>query len=182
MMETSDKTHKIELSQDFSVPVETLFEAWTDPERLKQWWHPMGDSLENVKNELHSGGAVEYEFQKKEFKVNGNYKEVEINKKLVYSWNWDFEREDFLNETYTLSIRFEANGNGSTIHILQDGLASEEVLPPHEEAWKAGLESLKEYLGKTSDPTKADLKSDEGQSDRSGGYNELPEQAKVGGA
>ena len=180
-MEANQKMHTIEMSQDFSVPVEELFKAWTDPEHLKQWWHPMGDSLENVKNELQAEGAVEYEFQKKEFRVSGNYKEAEINKKLVYTWNWEFEKDDFLNETYTLTISFESKDGGSSIHVVQEGLTSNDAAPAHEEAWKTGLESLKAHLEKTSETPHENLKSGEGQSDRSEGYNELPEQAKVGG-
>ena len=189
-METNQKSHTIELSQEFSVPVEELFKAWTEAEHLKQWWHPMDSSLENVKNELQEGGAVEYEFESKDFIVKGNYKEVQINQKLVYSWNWEFS-DNLKNEDYTLTISFEPNDNGSTIHVKQEGLASEEVAPPHEEGWKAGLDSLKAYLDKseetstTSSDTPAsddNLKSDEGMSDRSGGYNEAPEQVKVGGA
>ena len=181
-MEENQKTHTIEVSQDFSVPVEELFQAWTEAEHLKQWWHPMGDSLESVTNELQTDGAVEYQFNKNEFRVSGKYKEAEINKKLVYTWNWDFDKDDLLNETYTLSISFESNDGGSSIHVVQEGLESEEAAPADEGAWKTELENLKKYLEKSANSAKENLKTDEGQSDRSGGYNEAPEQVKVGGA
>ena len=179
-METNQKANTIELSEDFSVPVEALFKAWTDPEQLKQWWRPMNDSLENVKNELQEGGAVEYNFTSKDFRVSGNYKLAEVNKKLVYTWNWEFTK-DLENENYELTIEFESKENGSTIHVLQEGLGGEDVVSTHEQAWKEGLQSLKAYLEKSPEPNRDNLKSDEGMSDRSGGYNEAPEQVKVGG-
>lgn len=185
-METNQKTHTIELTEHFSVPVEKLFQAWTEEEQLKQWWHPMDDSLENVTNELQEGGAIVYEFQSKDFRVSGNYKEAEMNKKLVYSWDWEF-KEGLENENYTLTIEFESEGSGSVLRVKQDGLHSDEAIKPHKDAWEIGLQSLKAHLEKSSgtgenDLTKRDnLKSDEGMNDRSGGYNESPEQAKVGG-
>ena len=179
-MDDNQKSHAIELSQDFSAPVEELFKAWPEAEHLKQWWHPMGDSLENVKNELQEGGVVEYDFSSKKFKVGGNYKEVQINQKLVYSWDWEFE-EKLQNESFVLTITFTPNDNGSTLHVKQEGFTNELAATPHEEAWKTSLEELKTHLEKSSGSENDSVKSDEGMNDRSGGYNELPEQAKVGG-
>jgi uncharacterized protein YndB with AHSA1/START domain len=188
-METKENANNIEFSQDFSVPVDVLYEAWTTSEHLKQWWHPMGDSLSNVENDLSEGGTVSYEFEKKEFRVSGNYKQVQPSEKLVYTWNWEFFN-DLPNEAYTLTITFESTGNGSILHVLQEGLPGEDKSLPHQDAWKTALESLKSHLEQTADQngnaaspeTRDNLKSDEGMTDRSGGYNELPDQAKVGGA
>jgi uncharacterized protein YndB with AHSA1/START domain len=182
-----NQQHKIEISREFSVPVEKLFPAWTELEQLKQWWHPMNETLAEIKSDLQDGGAIEYYFEGGAFEIKGNYQQAEVNKKLVYTWNWDFAGEELANEKYILHIAFEPAGNGSILHVVQEGLASEAVLPAHEEGWKAGLESLRSYLenasaGEQSPVTESDhVKGDEGMDDRSGGHNELPEQAKVGG-
>jgi uncharacterized protein YndB with AHSA1/START domain len=192
IMETKENEHYIEFSQEFSVPAETLYEAWTSPEHLKQWWHPMQDSLVNVKNELNEGGVVAYEFEKKEFEVTGNYQQVQPNEKLVYSWNWKFFN-DLPDESYILTISFESKDEGSILTVKQEGLPGEEAALPHQDAWKAAFESLKSHLEGNSEESTGEeskenagkendsVKSDEGMNDRSGGYNELPEQAKVGG-
>ena len=183
----NNQQHKIEISQEFSVPVEKLFAAWTEQEHLKQWWHPMNETLAELKSELQEGSAIEYYFEGKAFEIKGNYQQADVNKKLVYTWNWDFAGEELANEKYILHITFESTDGGSTLHVVQEGLASEEVLPAHEEGWKAGLQSLKSYLENSSGQEQSQgnesdsVKSDEGMNDRSGGYNELPEQAKVGG-
>ncbi|WP_221392631.1 SRPBCC domain-containing protein [Dyadobacter sp. NIV53] len=180
-MDENQKTHNIELDQDFQVSVEELFKAWTEADHLKEWWHPMDDSLEDVKNELQEGGAVEYHFAGRKFDVKGNYKEVKPNEKLVYTWDWEFE-ENLKNESFVLTITFESNESGSRLHVKQEGFRDEQAVGPHEEAWKKGLEDLKAHLEKSSSSVSDSVKSDEGMNDRSGGYNELPEQAKVGGA
>ena len=183
-MATEQNSNSIELSESFSVTAETLFKAWTEADQLKKWWSPMGDSLENVTNELNEGGEVSYHFKSGDFHVTGKYKEVIPGEKLVYTWNWEF-KDGLPQESYLLTIVFEENENGSILHVKQDEFQDEEVAKPHKDAWRRALDGLKSYLQGASETTQssdqANLKSDEGMSDRSGGYNELPEQAKVGG-
>jgi len=183
-MANEQNSNIIEISEEFSVPVETLFKAWTEVEHLKQWWSPMGDSLEKVTNELNEGGVVAYDFKSGDFNVKGNYQEVKPNEKLVYSWNWEF-KDGLPQESYTLTIGFESTEKGSVLHVRQEELKDDEVAKPHKDAWRIALDSLKAHLQKTEESEEHadgnDLKTDEGQSDRSGGYNESPEQAKVGG-
>ncbi|WP_159476502.1 SRPBCC domain-containing protein [Dyadobacter sp. 3J3] len=148
-MEIKENEYSIEFSQDFTVPAETLFEAWTVPEKLKQWWYPMENSLSDVKNELEDGGEVLYEFEKKEFRVTGKYQQVRINEKLVYSWEWDFSN-DLPDERYILTIGFEDKESGSILHVKQEGLPGEAAALPHQDAWKAALGSLKGFLENSS--------------------------------
>jgi len=186
-METKQNENTVELSKDFSVPVERLFQAWTEPEELKQWWHPMDNTLENVINELHEGGLVEYNFQDKNLKISGNYQEVSPNEKLVYSWNWELTDSKLHNASYTLTITFESAEGGSRLHVKQEGSSEYEATQSLEEGWKNGLDDLDAYLSQSSDSTQSNdsgnSKLEDGNSmyDRSGGYGESPEQAKVGG-
>jgi uncharacterized protein YndB with AHSA1/START domain len=210
-MDTEQKKQTIETSMDFSANVESLFKAWTDAEQLKQWWHPNGNSLENVTNELQEGGAVAYHFAEAGLKITGNYKEVVPNEKLVYSWNWELADQSTEKAEYVLTINFKSTENGSAIHVLQEGFAKPDDITPHEDGWKAGLESLKNHLEQSQSsqsesgsslqndsgsaqsssetsqansgtPVNENLESAESlEQDRSGGYNELPDQAKVGG-
>src|SRR5918993_774096 len=138
----------VEMSKNFPVPVERLFEAWNEPEQLKQWWHPLNNHLENVKNELREGGAIEYEFQDHRLHIKGNYKEVNRNQKLVYSWNWELDDDNMKNASYTLSIDFIPEENGSRLQIRQEGFPDERATHPHKEGWDQGLASLGEFLEK----------------------------------
>ena len=195
-METDQKTNVIEIERQFDVDVETLFKAWTEAEQLKQWWHPMGETLTDVKNELQEGGAVEYYVGEAGLEITGKYSEVVPNEKLVYSWVWNMSDEGS-ESGYKLHITFLPEGEGSKLKVLQEGFSGPEFLKPHQEGWDKGLDDLSSFLGSkngndsanssqsnTTDhqqPQRDNLKSDEGMSDRSGGYNEAPEQVKVGG-
>jgi len=194
-MDTEQKKNVIEIERHFEVDAETLFRAWTEAEHLKQWWRPMGNSLTDVKNELKEGGAVAYYVGDAGLEITGNYTEVVPNERLAYSWVWNMNDEGS-ESGYTLNITFSPDGEGSKLKVVQEGFSGPEFLKPHEDGWEKGLNDLSSYLtsGSTEqqnapasseparDATAQDnLKSDENMTDRSGGYNEAPEQVKVGG-
>jgi len=160
----------------------------------------MGENLTDVKNELKEGGAVAYYVGDAGLEITGTYSEVVPNEKLSYSWVWNMSDEGSENG-YTLHVTFSSEGEGSKLHVLQEGFSGPELLKPHQDGWEKGLDDLNSYLSSGNDntssenetgsssnqptqddqPTQDNLKSAEKMSDRSGGYNEAPEQVKVGG-
>ncbi len=136
---------KLEVSKHFSETTEKLFAAWTEGEQLKIWWKPMNNSLIEIGNDLKQGGAVKYVFETGLI-ISGNYEEVLKNEKLVYSWNWNFPKDEIKNAFYKLSVTFMAEDEGSTINILQTSFENEESILPHKEGWEKGLNDLAKYF------------------------------------
>ena len=48
------------ISRTFSAPREAVFAAFTDPERMKQWWDPKGVKIGTSKMDLRPGGTYHY--------------------------------------------------------------------------------------------------------------------------
>jgi uncharacterized protein YndB with AHSA1/START domain len=48
------------ISRVFNAPREQVWKAWTEPERLKQWWGPKGFSVHTCKVDLRPGGVFLY--------------------------------------------------------------------------------------------------------------------------
>ena len=48
------------LTRVFDAPRELVFKAWTEPERLKQWWGPKGFTMLSLKLDLRPGGVFHY--------------------------------------------------------------------------------------------------------------------------
>jgi uncharacterized protein YndB with AHSA1/START domain len=44
----------------FDAPRELVFKAWTEPERLAQWWGPKGSTIVVKKMDLRPGGIFHY--------------------------------------------------------------------------------------------------------------------------
>ena len=144
------KAPVVSASKDFNVPADRLYKAWVTPEEQKQWWHPMGNELQEVTNELKEGGQIRYVFknsqQEHPFEITGQYEEVKEGEKLVYSWNWEVPEQTLENSKYKLSVVFSKQGDGSRLEVQQENFADEESIHPHKEGWEKALNDLQQYL------------------------------------
>jgi uncharacterized protein YndB with AHSA1/START domain len=173
-----NKNYTVEVSKDFSVSKDNLYDAWTKPELLKEWWKPMNNKLTEVTNDISEGGTVRYEFENNGLVISGEYIEVKEKERLVYTWNWNFPQDEVKNASYKLTVQFKVKDDSSTLQITQDNFHNEEGTLPHKQGWDKALEELEHFLsGDTvQKQTEEDL-----QFSRAAGYNESPEQVKVGG-
>lgn len=143
----STQTFEVAIERNFNATKERLFEAWTKPEELKQWWHPLGRKLKDVENDVRPGGMVTYLFEDG-LKVSGEYSEAVPAEKLVYTWNWELPEEPVENGKYLLRISFEGQGEKSTLKVKQENFTDEQSIQPHREGWDHALDNLEDYLNK----------------------------------
>jgi uncharacterized protein YndB with AHSA1/START domain len=82
----------------FNAPARIVFDAWTKPELLKQWWapKPWGVTLFECESDLRVGGTYRYAFgrdpQNPEV-FSGRYLEVEVPSRLVLTQLYERIRE-----------------------------------------------------------------------------------------
>lgn len=176
-----NKALQVEAGKNFSVSAHTLYESWTDPEQLKQWWKPMGNTLKEVTNDLKEGGSVRYIFDSDKLIISGKYLEVKEKEKLVYTWNWELPNDAVRNAEYKLTITFKSKDSGSEINILQENFQDEETLLPHQEGWNKGLSDLENFLNGSKTATESKQNEGQNASGETEGYREDPAQVKVGG-
>ena len=85
---TSDR--ELVVRRTFDAPAHIVFEAWTRPELLKQWWAPksFGVSLFECESDLRVGGTYRYAFgrdPKNPEVFSGRYAEVNPPSRLVFT-------------------------------------------------------------------------------------------------
>lgn len=79
--------HEIRLVRLYDAPVQAVWEAWSDPAQLAQWWGPRGFSLTTHSKDLRVGGHWHYTMHGPDGTDYPNrtvYHEVEALRKLVY--------------------------------------------------------------------------------------------------
>jgi uncharacterized protein YndB with AHSA1/START domain len=70
----------------FNAPRALVFEAWTDPEQLKQWWGPRGFSNTFQLFEMKPGGLWQYTMHGpdgKNFKNESRFVEIVVPERIV---------------------------------------------------------------------------------------------------
>lgn len=75
------------ISREFNAPRELVWQAWTDPERLKKWWGPKGFTVFHCKVDLRPGGTFLYGMHMpdgKEMWGKFVYEEIKKPERLVF--------------------------------------------------------------------------------------------------
>lgn len=90
-----------------------LWQAWTDPSAVKMWFgsDPNGQVLDaDLDVRVHGFFRVTFaNSDGTEFTCKGTYKEIELNKKLIFTWGW----EDRPTIVELISVYFEAESDGT---------------------------------------------------------------------
>jgi uncharacterized protein YndB with AHSA1/START domain len=55
-----EKSDEFIISRVFDAPRERVWKAWTEAERLKQWWGPKGFTVSHCTVDLRPGGVMHY--------------------------------------------------------------------------------------------------------------------------
>jgi uncharacterized protein YndB with AHSA1/START domain len=135
------------LSRSYPVAPEKVWRAWTDPEAIKRWWGPGGnDPVSIAQLDVRVGGRFRIVFggpQGNDHEVQGMYKEVVPNRKLVFTWTWPNttpERESLV------TIVFKQAGAGTELEFLHAQLFDESVRDGHKRGWTESFAKLERFL------------------------------------
>lgn len=78
---------EIVIERTFDAPRALVWQAWTDPEHMKQWWGPQGFHNESCSADLRVGGKFRLEMRAPDGNVYpcvGTFREIIKNERIVY--------------------------------------------------------------------------------------------------
>jgi len=137
----------LNLVRRYPVAPEKVWRAWTDPQAVRQWWGPgPGEPVAVAELDVRVGGRFRIVFggpKGTDHEVQGTYKEVVPNRKLVFTWTWPKttpERESLV------TIVLQASGNGTELDFRHEQLFDEKVRDDHKRGWSGSLDKLEQYL------------------------------------
>ncbi len=145
MSNTNDaKNRTLTIHKIFNAPVKLVWEAWTKPEHIVQWWAPKGMKLTVVNHDFKVGGKWKFMMPMpdgNEFTSEGKYLEIEPYKKIVTTA--DFKP---MTEGVELHVLFEADGNKtnfsfSVVHATEDYCKQQEKMGFYN-GWGSAFERL----------------------------------------
>jgi uncharacterized protein YndB with AHSA1/START domain len=126
---------------------EKVYAAWTDPEKLAQWFGPSDVKAGSLQAEidLRVGGRYRISFssaQGEYHEVGGIYREVVPNERLVFSWAWHStpERESLV------TVALKSDGDGTLLTFHHEHFLDEAARDNHERGWTELFVKLEKYL------------------------------------
>ncbi len=135
-----------------------VFEAFTDPEQLKQWWWPSGFTAPAAEVDLRVGGAYRIAMRWPEFipeeshfshYMGGEYYEVDPPHRLVMSGRAVNDQEGELFATL-IELTLEEVPEGTLLTMRQsyfDPMPPKAALEGAEQGWAEQLDKLERLLG-----------------------------------
>ncbi|WP_284653123.1 SRPBCC family protein [Flavobacterium terrisoli] len=110
-MENDTADREIVISRLLNAPIELVWEVWTNPEHIKNWWGPTGFTNTISKMDVQPEGEwnlIMYGPDGTDYKNKSVFKEVINYEKLVY--------EHVSAPKFTSTILFERLGNQTQLH------------------------------------------------------------------
>ncbi len=144
MENTADR--EITFSRLLNAPVALVWEVWTNPEHIKNWWGPNGFTNTISKMEVRSEGEwnlIMHGPDGTDYKNKSIFKEVVKHKKLVY--------EHTSAPKFTSTIRFESIGDQTQLDWVMLFETKEQLIQVVKtfnaaEGLKQNVEKLESYL------------------------------------
>ncbi len=133
------------ITRDFAAPPALVFQAWTDPKRMMQWYAPEGMETPYAEADLRVGGRYRVLMREpdgKEHDVSGEYREIVANRKLVFTWAWRTTPE----EISLVTVELEAAGGGTRLTLTHEQLLDAESRDSHQSGWSSALDKLEKFV------------------------------------
>ena len=133
------------IKRRFNAPPAKIFQAWTDPEKVKRWMGPGEVKALSVESDPRTGGRYRWLMQTpsgEQHDVSGVYREVIPNQKLVFTWAWKStpERESLV------TVDIKPDGAGSIMTLTHEQFFDEEARDRHNHGWEGALAKMEAYL------------------------------------
>src|SRR6266496_4271141 len=129
MNELSQRT--LVIKKTFNAPIKLVWEVWTQPEHIVQWWAPKGMTIKVIEHDFKIGGKWKYVMPMpdgNEFISDGEYLEIVEFQKIFTTANFKP-----MTEGVEIHILFEENGDKtnftfSVIHPTEEYCKEQEKM------------------------------------------------------
>ena len=143
---SSTADRELRLSRKLNAPIDLVWEVWTQPEHIANWWGPNGFTNTIHKMDLKPGGEWDLVMHGPDgtnYKNKSIFKEIILHKKLVY--------EHITGPKFVATVEFQAQGDQTFItwHMLFESV--EEFIQTvktfkADEGLRQNIEKLDVYL------------------------------------
>lgn len=148
---------EIVITRIFNAPRKLVFEVWTQPEHVAQWWGPKGFTTRVTEIDLRPGGKWRYVMispDGKEYPAKGVFREIVPPERIVTTDEFDEGFEKVMNTDLPKGIVMTAvfddliDKTKLTLRIMHESV---EERRKHEEmgvvaGWNSSLDCMDEYL------------------------------------
>jgi len=148
MEEPTKNTYRLSVRRRMPAPREVVYEAWIDPQGIREWMCP-GDTVSTEASlDVRVGGSYRIVMKGKDrdHVHTGVYQVVERPSKLVFTWIGEGENED--EAPMLVTVEFFAHGDESELALTHESLPGADVMKRYESGWGLIADKFAAYLAR----------------------------------
>ena len=138
--------HAVRIERTFAAPAEDVFDAWTNPEVMRRWFHCAPDwETPAAEVDLRVGGRVRVVMRKPdgtEAGARGEYTLIDRPHRLEMTWTFD---DDPSNEQL-IELSFSEFDGSTRVVMVNRGISTAERRDAQEWGWGGCLDQLERAL------------------------------------
>jgi uncharacterized protein YndB with AHSA1/START domain len=122
-----------------------IYAAWTQPELMARWWGPDGGPVLSAEADPRVGGRFRVVFQTLDGETHdcrGEYREIDADRKLVFTWQWVTLPE----RRSLVTIHLRPVEGGTEMNFTHSQFFDEAARDGHQKGWSGSFEKLGRLL------------------------------------
>jgi uncharacterized protein YndB with AHSA1/START domain len=139
----------LEIERVLPAAPSVVFEAFSAPEELAQWWGPKGFTAPSLRFDPRVGESFRIEMQPPEgdvFYLTGRFREVEPPIRLAFTFVWEDPDPDDVETLVELSFR--ESGESTEIALTQGPFKTAPRRELHRNGWADSLDKLERLISR----------------------------------
>lgn len=154
------KTKELNLERTYRAPIATVWDAWTQPEMLRQWWGPEKTLVPECRIDLNVGGEIYVvmaageamgKYQGTRWPMAGTFTRIEAPSRLTYearSWTDGEEAGSTIHHTNDISLTERDGTTTVNLHVTISRIGPKAKMAAFGMKWgyKQHLDKLAKYL------------------------------------
>jgi uncharacterized protein YndB with AHSA1/START domain len=146
-MSASIPDDELLITRTFDAPPSVMFALWTEPEHFKRWMGPVGFACEEAAIDFRVGGSYRAMIRSPEHGENwfgGVYREIDLDRRLVFTFTWDNDGPSAGIETL-VTITFEERDGRTVQTFHQRPFRNAQRRDSHRGGWSSAFDKLGTY-------------------------------------
>jgi uncharacterized protein YndB with AHSA1/START domain len=135
----------LRIERTFDASVQAVFDAWTNVDVLRRWWHAEHDwETPHAEVDLRVGGGIRLVMRNPvngaEYGGQGEFTVVSPPTQLAFTWSWDD-----VPGRQLIEVEFTGHGSATTVVMTHHGIA-EAARGEYLEGWQDSFDNLDRAL------------------------------------
>jgi uncharacterized protein YndB with AHSA1/START domain len=133
---------ELRIERTFDAAAEDVFDAWTNPEVMRRWFHAGADwETADAEVDLRVGGQVRVVMRRPDGRtaeMGGEYTVIDRPRRLVMTWTF----EDAPGNEQLLEVQFTESGDATTVVLINTRISTDARRASQDYGWRQCLDEL----------------------------------------